>query len=132
METSSRFCEVSTYAVVEQSSGYNSSTASSSLNFIDDDHLHVSKSNAADNKNNLDQPTVTKLIITITLLKVEEKVFLRNQLVRINATRKLSLRAAGIAFTPISLETRLVMRFSGSFWESGSVIKLFYCYVRWF
>lgn len=65
---SSRFCEVSTYA---QSSGYNSSTASSSLNYIDDDHLSSSKSPEKP-ATNPDQSTVTKLIITITLLKVEE------------------------------------------------------------
>lgn len=75
MESNSRECEVSTYT---QSSGYSSSsTASSSLNFIDEDHL----STLIDTKqidtyaSDPARPTITKLIITITLLKVEEKVF---------------------------------------------------------
>jgi hypothetical protein len=73
MEINSRYCEVSTYAA--SSSGYNSSTASSSLNYIDED---------ASGENNLkiippsdrdfDQPA-TKLIITITLLKTEQVLF---------------------------------------------------------
>lgn len=76
METNSRFCEVSTYA---QSSGYNSSTASSSLNFIDEDHLpavipeEASCANQSDNiDSNSDQLRITRLIITITLVKFEK------------------------------------------------------------
>lgn len=50
MEINSRFCEVSTYAA--SSSGYNSSTASSSLNYIDDvsDSLTVIDTNNNSNK----------------------------------------------------------------------------------
>lgn len=75
MESNSRECEVSTYT---QSSGYSSSsTTSSSLNYIDEDHL----STLIDTKQNdtygsdPTRPTITKLVITITLLKIEEKVF---------------------------------------------------------
>lgn len=93
MEINSRYCEVSTYAA--SSSGYNSSTASSSLNYIDDvtDHQTViDKNNNRNNKSSEeinccniideksenitdlsdDQQPVTKLIITITLLKTEQ------------------------------------------------------------
>lgn len=93
MEINSRYCEVSTYAA--SSSGYNSSTASSSLNYIDDvtDHQTViDKNNNQNNKSSEeinscniideksesitdlsdDQQPVTKLIITITLLKTEQ------------------------------------------------------------
>lgn len=73
METNSRFCEVSTYA---QSSGYSSSNASISLNLIDDDRASTNSEKPIDNNNNSETkpPTVTKLIITITLLRVDEKV----------------------------------------------------------
>lgn len=77
MELNSRFCEVSTYA---QSSGYNSSTASSSLNYIDDDHCVVEKKQIIEINNNKEDPgdsirtPTTTLIITITLVKFEEKV----------------------------------------------------------
>lgn len=71
---SSRDCEVSTYT---QSSGYNSSTASSSLNYIDEDHLSTvidaSCAKKIDRSDN-NRP-ITKLIITITLVRIEEKVF---------------------------------------------------------
>lgn len=78
MESNSRDSEVSTYT---QSSGYNSSTASSSLNYIDEDHsskaieASESKQIVLDSNEENRQP-ITTLIITITLLKVEEKVFL--------------------------------------------------------
>lgn len=92
MEINSRYCEVSTYAA--SSSGYNSSTASSSLNYIDDvvDNLTVIDTNHNKNNkkpgeivdpkdfeivntdNNCESQTVTKLIITITLLKTEEVI----------------------------------------------------------
>lgn len=76
MEQTSRFCEVSTYT---QSSGYNSSTASSSLNYIDEDHLQpliITTSTKQSDNDDPDKPTIiTKLIITITLVKFEEKVF---------------------------------------------------------
>lgn len=94
MEINSRYCEVSTYAA--SSSGYNSSTASSSLNYIDDvsEHQTVIDKNNENNNNticeeinccsiideksesNIDlsdnQQPVTKLIITITLKKTEQ------------------------------------------------------------
>lgn len=98
MEINSRFCEVSTYAA--SSSGYNSSTASSSLNYIDDVGDSITVIDANNNINNKDssecestnccdttepdidslgdlsdgqnQQTVTKLIITITLKKTEQ------------------------------------------------------------
>lgn len=70
-EPSSRYCEVSTYT---QSSGYNSSTASSSLNYIDEDHLSpVILTKQTDNDSS-HQPKF-KLIITITLVKFDEQVF---------------------------------------------------------
>lgn len=70
MELNSRFSDVSTYA---QSSGYNSSTASSSLNYIDDEHLPKA---IEEQKYQKEAQTITKttLIITITLVKFEEKV----------------------------------------------------------
>lgn len=74
-EQNSRYCEVSTYT---QSSGYNSSTASSSLNYIDEDHLPaviLTTSTKQNDNDRSDQTTTsTKLIITITLVKFEEKV----------------------------------------------------------
>lgn len=86
MESNSRDCEASTYT---QSSGYNSSTASSSLNYIDDDNLSTvieascSKQIDADGIKVERQP-ITTLIITITLLKIEKKVFsLSTPLVRL-------------------------------------------------
>lgn len=78
MELNSRDCEVSTYT---QSSGYNSSTASSSLNFIDDYHLTSSTdTKPADtiictNIDDSNRSNITKLVITITLLRIEEQVF---------------------------------------------------------
>ena len=76
MEQNSRYCEVSTYTI---SSGYNSSTASSSLNYIDEDHLPPVLLTAVKKKNDNDESEettkFTKLIITITLVKFEEKVF---------------------------------------------------------
>lgn len=82
MEINSRYCEVSTYAA---SSGYNSSTASSSLNYIDDDNLSpinnhcdliIDRNNNFNSEsieeNNQEDKTVTKLIITITLVKSEQ------------------------------------------------------------
>jgi hypothetical protein len=81
MEINSRFCEVSTYAA--SSSGYNSSTASSSLNFIDNisaidnctqiETIDCDKSSNNSSKQLAAAETVpTKLIITITLLKTEK------------------------------------------------------------
>jgi len=95
MEINSRYCEVSTYAA--SSSGYNSSTASSSLNYIDDvcdNQIVIDKNIDNPNKNNNceeinrcniideksessidlsdNQQPVTKLIITITLMKSEQ------------------------------------------------------------
>lgn len=81
MEINSRYCEVSTYAA---SSGYNSSTASSSLNYIDVDNLSVidnhcdiidTNNNSANSESNQEENFVTKLIITITLVKSEQVVF---------------------------------------------------------
>lgn len=76
MKSNSRECEVSTYT---QSSGYSSSsTASSSLNYIDDDHLiptTIIVKHIGSQSSDPAHPIITKLIITITLLKVEEKVF---------------------------------------------------------
>lgn len=81
MEINSRYCEVSTYAA---SSGYNSSTASSSLNYIDVDNLSVidnhcdlivdKSSNDSESilEINQEEKTFTKLIITITLVKSEQ------------------------------------------------------------
>jgi hypothetical protein len=80
MEINSRYCEVSTYAA---SSGYNSSTASSSLNYIDEDlstdnhcDLIVDPNNNVNSESveEVDQEdkTVTRLIITITLVKSEQ------------------------------------------------------------
>lgn len=82
MEINSRYCEVSTYAA---SSGYNSSTASSSLNYIDVDNLSVSDNHCdliVDSNNNVnsesnsdsnqEEKLITKLIITITLVKSEQ------------------------------------------------------------
>lgn len=66
---------MSTYT---QSSGYSSSsTASSSLNYIDEDHLSTLIDTKQSDTHCSDpaHPTITKLIITITLLKIEEKVF---------------------------------------------------------
>lgn len=59
MEANSRYCEVSTYA---QSSGYSSST--------DDRALKTSEINNNDDHHEPHH----KLIITITLLRVDEKV----------------------------------------------------------
>lgn len=72
MESSSRFCEVSTYT---QSSGYNSSTASSSLNYIDEDHLSslIDTKQIENNHASSDRAPITKLIITITLLRIDEE-----------------------------------------------------------
>lgn len=81
MELNSQYCEVSTFT---SSSGYNS-TASSSLNYIDEDHISsVIDTNCAqivDDNNNRDhpEPITTKLVIIITLKKTE-KVFLRTNL----------------------------------------------------
>lgn len=84
MEINSRYCELSTYAA---SSGYNSSTASSSLNYIDVENLTAVIDNQCelivDNNNNknssesseIDQeskPIITTVIITITLVKKEQ------------------------------------------------------------
>lgn len=96
MEINSRYCELSTYAA---SSGYNSSTASSSLNYIDVDNLSVIDNNQCDlivdknNNNNNKTPAqlsgdnreieqeeeeeedfkpITRVIITITLVKKEQ------------------------------------------------------------
>lgn len=72
MELNSRFSEVSTYA---QSSGYNSSTASSSLSYIDD--VNLKRINGEDKtKEESDQTTTAKttLTITITLVRFEDKV----------------------------------------------------------
>lgn len=76
MESNSRDCEASTYT---QSSGYTSSTASSSLNYSDEDHISTVidesfKLDSSDN-NKAERQPLTTLIITITLLKIEEKVF---------------------------------------------------------
>lgn len=80
---SSRYCELSTYAA--SSSGYNSSTASSSLNIIDVDNLSVIDNSCEligvdkiNNNNNCkkeeeeEEKPVTKVIITITLVKREQ------------------------------------------------------------
>lgn len=83
MEINSRYCELSTYAA---SSGYNSSTASSSLNYIDVENLTAVIDNQCElivdnnNKNSsesseIDQeskPIITTVIITITLVKKEQ------------------------------------------------------------
>lgn len=84
MEINSRYCEVSTYAA---SSGYNSSTASSSLNYIDEENLSPIDNHCnliVDRNNNINSESVkeinqeekteivTKLIITITLVKSEQ------------------------------------------------------------
>lgn len=85
MELNSHLSELSTST---QSSGYSSSTASSSLTFIDDrEHskLNIDNNNNNHRKEDNDESFATKLIITITLVKFEddEKVlkiefFLRN------------------------------------------------------
>lgn len=79
MDLNSRLCEVSTYT---QSSGYSSSTTSSSLNYIDEDNLATSAGRkicleGIDTNNNQSDKAEhrTKLIITITLVKFDEKVF---------------------------------------------------------
>ena len=83
MEINSRYCELSTYAA---SSGYNSSTASSSLNYIDVENLTAVIDNQCelivDNNNNnssessdidlVSKPIITTVIITITLVKKEQ------------------------------------------------------------
>ena len=84
MEINSRYCELSTYAA---SSGYNSSTASSSLNYIDVENLTAVIDNnqcelIVDNNNNnssessdidlVSKPIITTVIITITLVKREQ------------------------------------------------------------
>lgn len=84
MEINSRYCELSTYAA---SSGYNSSTASSSLNYIDVENLTAVIDNQCelivDNNNNKNssesseidkesKPIITTVIITITLVKKEQ------------------------------------------------------------
>lgn len=84
MEINSRYCELSTYAA---SSGYNSSTASSSLNYIDVENLTAVIDNQCelivDNNNNKNssesseidkesKPLITTVIITITLVKKEQ------------------------------------------------------------
>lgn len=84
MEINSRYCELSTYAA---SSGYNSSTASSSLNYIDVENLTAVIDNQCDlivdknNNNNSSEssdidleskPIKTTVIITITLVKKEQ------------------------------------------------------------
>lgn len=75
MELNSHLSELSTYT---QSSGYNSSTASSSLNFIDDQEQSSSKVDGNNNRENLNisevtETVTTKLIITITLVKFEDR-----------------------------------------------------------
>lgn len=77
METNSHLSELSTST---QSSGYNSSTASSSSNFIDDQEQPTK----VDDNNNpreseidksIDEiASASKLIITITLVKFEDRV----------------------------------------------------------
>lgn len=74
MEINSRYCEVSTYAA---SSGYNSSTASSSLNYIDVDNLSVIDNQCINSSNEKDESgesseKFSRLIITITLVKKEQ------------------------------------------------------------
>lgn len=82
MEINSRYCELSTYAA---SSGYNSSTASSSLNYIDVENLTAavidSQCELIVDKNNTSEssdidleskPIITTVIITITLVKREQ------------------------------------------------------------
>lgn len=72
MDSNSHLSELSTST---QSSGYNSSETSSSLNFIDDQE-HSKLAKLVDYNNNSekieDESLVTKLVITITLLKVDE------------------------------------------------------------
>lgn len=75
MESNNHLSELSTYT---QSSGYNSSTASSSLNFIDDQEQSSSKVDDNNNRESLVKTEVTdtvptKLIITITLVKFEDR-----------------------------------------------------------
>lgn len=71
--------ELSELSTSAQSSGYNSSTASSSLNFIDDQEQSQLK--VDDNNNHResqskseDEPVASRLIITITLVKFEDRV----------------------------------------------------------
>lgn len=80
MELNSHLSELSTST---QSSGYNSSTASSSLNFIDDQEQQSLLKVDGNNNRDIDidnQPpatvtetVATKLIITITLVKFDDR-----------------------------------------------------------
>lgn len=91
MELNSRFCEVSTYAL---SSGYNSSTASSSLNNFGDEHLIAKKQVKVEENDDdkspedSDKSATTVLIITITLVKFD-KVWLAISLITCESSLSL-------------------------------------------
>ncbi|CRL01169.1 CLUMA_CG014459, isoform B [Clunio marinus] len=63
METNSRYCELSTYAL---SSGYDSSTTSSSLNFIDEDLRLLSAVNVSSSSREIHSQTTTTTATSTT------------------------------------------------------------------